>query len=177
MAWAIAKVGVDGVMTLLTKKLADEIGKSADNLDRVDEVHAHSDDLASSRSNAGQVNDLNSVSKETPNIKDHDGVQAKQNIMERMDEIGPRSDDIIEEAIESGNIPDRAQNRINIRAGSATLSKKYNGSGISQNKIKYLLILLSKIKADNLVQKLCCYLKRCRAIAVQPFLHLLACQV
>ena len=51
--------------------------------------------------------------------------------MERMDEIAPRSDDIIKEAIESGNIPDRAQNRINIRAGSGTLSNRYRGSGLN----------------------------------------------
>ena len=31
-------------MTLLTRKVADEVGKTADHLDRVDEVHAHSDD-------------------------------------------------------------------------------------------------------------------------------------
>ena len=51
--------------------------------------------------------------------------------MERMDEIAPRSDDIIRETIESGNIPARAQNRINIRAGSATLPNSYRGSGIN----------------------------------------------
>ena len=43
LASAIAKVGVDALWTLLTKKVADEIGKTVDNVDRVDEVHAHHD--------------------------------------------------------------------------------------------------------------------------------------
>ena len=138
LASLVAKIGVDALMTLLTGKIAQEIGKSVDNLNQVDEVHAHNDPDVNAGNldnaegvNAGQVNNVDNASKQTPNIKDHDGVQDKQNIMERMDEIAPRSDDIIREAIESGKIPDRAQNRINVRAGSATLSNRYRGSGIN----------------------------------------------
>ena len=138
LASLVAKIGVDALMTLLTGKIAQEIGKSVDNLNQVDEVHAHNDpDVNAGNSdnaegvNAGQVNEVDNANKQTPNIKDHDGVQDKQNIMERIDEIAPRSDDIIKEAIESGNIPARAQNRINIRAGSATLPRRYNGSGLN----------------------------------------------
>ena len=79
----------------------DEVGKTADHVNQVDEVHAHSDGANAGNLdnadnvNAGQVNNVNDASKQTPNIKDHDGVQDKQNIMERMDEIAPRSDNIM----------------------------------------------------------------------------------
>ena len=36
LADAVAKIGVDLLMTLLTKKVADEVGKSVDNLNQVD---------------------------------------------------------------------------------------------------------------------------------------------
>jgi copper chaperone CopZ len=44
LASAVAKIGVDAVMTLLTSKVADEIGKGIDNVNQVDEVTASSDD-------------------------------------------------------------------------------------------------------------------------------------
>jgi hypothetical protein len=59
------------------------------------------------------------------------GPQKQQNIIERLDEIGKRSDEIIKEAVKTGKIKDIAQNRINIRMGAAGLPKKYNGSGIN----------------------------------------------
>jgi hypothetical protein len=43
LASAVAKIGVDALMSLLTKKVTDEIGKGIDNVNQVDEVHAHSD--------------------------------------------------------------------------------------------------------------------------------------
>jgi hypothetical protein len=43
LASAVAKIGVDALMTLLTSKVADEIGKGIDNVNQVDEVHAHSE--------------------------------------------------------------------------------------------------------------------------------------
>ena len=49
LASAVAKIGVDAVITLLTKKVADEVGKSVDNLNQVEQrreahvVHAHSE--------------------------------------------------------------------------------------------------------------------------------------
>jgi Domain of unknown function (DUF4157) len=58
------------------------------------------------------------------------GPQKKRNIIERLNDIGPRSDAIIQETIRTGKTPPIAQNRINIRAGSAGLPKKYRGSGI-----------------------------------------------
>ena len=57
LASAVAKIGVDAVMTLLTKKVADEVGKGLDNLNRVDEVHAHHDPDV----NAGNLDDTNQV--------------------------------------------------------------------------------------------------------------------
>ena len=65
MASAIAKIGVDAVMTLLTKKVADEVGKSIDNVNQVDEVHAHHDpDVnASDNLNAGKVNDVDNANQ------------------------------------------------------------------------------------------------------------------
>ena len=70
LASAIAKIGVDAVMTLLTKKVADEVGKTVDHVNQVDEVHAHSEgadninagDLDNAEGvNAGQVNDVDNV--------------------------------------------------------------------------------------------------------------------
>ena len=67
LASAVAKIGVDAVMTLLTKKVADEVGKGLDNLKQVDEVHAHHDpDGAGNLDdaegvNAGQVNNVDNV--------------------------------------------------------------------------------------------------------------------
>ena len=51
LASAIAKIGVDAVMTLLTKKVADEVSKTVDHVNQIDEVHAHSDDLTPGRAN------------------------------------------------------------------------------------------------------------------------------
>ena len=56
LAWAIAKVGVDALWTLLTKKVADEVGKTVDHVNQVDEVHAHSDDI-----NAGNLVPFNEL--------------------------------------------------------------------------------------------------------------------
>ena len=44
-------------MTLLTKKVADEVGKSIDNVNQVDEVHAHSDPDV----NAGNLDNANQI--------------------------------------------------------------------------------------------------------------------
>ena len=130
LAKAISTVGFDVILGILTKKAAGKVSQHVDDLKQVDVVHAHSD--SANNINTGNLDDAGeNVSKQIPNIIDHDGIQAKQNIMERMDEIAPRSDDIIKEAVESGNIPARAQNRINIRAGSATLSNRYRGSGLN----------------------------------------------
>ena len=69
LASAIAKIGVDAVMTLLTKKVADEIGKSIDNVNQVDEVHAHSDGANAGNLdnadnvNAGRVNNVGNANK------------------------------------------------------------------------------------------------------------------
>ena len=57
LASLVAKIGVDALMTLVTGKIAQEIGKSIDNLNQVDEVHAHSDDLT-----PGRVNDVDNAS-------------------------------------------------------------------------------------------------------------------
>ena len=62
LASAVAKIGVDAVMTLLTKKVADEVGKTVDPVNRVDEVHAHSDDVTPDR-----VNDVDNVTSNDPN--------------------------------------------------------------------------------------------------------------
>ena len=70
LASAVAKIGVDAVMTLLTKKVADEIGKSADHVNQVDEVHAHSDNA-----NAGRVDDVDNTS---PNRTEIDEPQPNQ---------------------------------------------------------------------------------------------------
>ena len=68
----VAKIGVDAVMTLLTKKVADEIGKGIDNLNQVDEVHAHHDPDINAGNldnaevvNTGQVNDADNVSSDS----------------------------------------------------------------------------------------------------------------
>ena len=55
LASAIAKIGVDAVMTLLTKKVADEVGKSVDHVNQVDEVSAHSDEVSPGRTETDKV--------------------------------------------------------------------------------------------------------------------------
>ena len=42
---------MDALWTLLTKKVADEVGKTVDHVNQVDEVHAHSDEITPSRAN------------------------------------------------------------------------------------------------------------------------------
>ena len=70
LASAVAKIGVDAVMTLLTSKVADEIGKGIDNLNQVDEVHAHSDDvnppvkLKGSNNDTGQKHGIESLDRD-----------------------------------------------------------------------------------------------------------------
>ena len=71
LASAIAKIGVDAVMTLLTKKVADEVGKSIDNVNQVDEVRTHSDSAGNldnaNNSNADRTSDLDNVNNTTTN--------------------------------------------------------------------------------------------------------------
>ena len=88
LASAVAKIGVDAVMTLLTKKVADEVGKGLDNLKQVDEVHAHSEGANRSGGNldnadnvnAGQINDVDRINqnqgREVQRIPDTDIVES-----------------------------------------------------------------------------------------------------
>ena len=67
LARAVAKIGVDAVMTLLTKKATDKIGKGLDNLNQVDEVHAPStDDVTPGRSNPGNAEGANGGNLDNP---------------------------------------------------------------------------------------------------------------
>ena len=59
LASLVAKVGVDTLMTLLTGKIAQEIGKSVDNLKQVDEVHAHSEGANRSGGNLDNADNIN----------------------------------------------------------------------------------------------------------------------
>ena len=63
LASLVAMVGVDTIMTLLSGKVAQKIGKSVDNLRQVDEVHAHSaDNLTAGRNNPGNTEGVNQSS-------------------------------------------------------------------------------------------------------------------
>ncbi|MGD8910201.1 MAG: hypothetical protein PVI92_12735, partial [Chromatiales bacterium] len=57
--------------------------------------------------------------------------QKKQAVIDRLDVTFARSDEIIRNAIETGRIPDVAQNRIVLREGAAGLPKRYNGNGLN----------------------------------------------
>jgi hypothetical protein len=69
-------------------------------------------------------------SKESGEGENIVGSQKQQNIIERLNEIGKRLDEIIEKAVRTGKIENIAQNRINIWMGAAGLPKKYKGSGL-----------------------------------------------
>jgi hypothetical protein len=51
--------------------------------------------------------------------------QKQQAVMDQLDVTFARSDEIIRKAIETGRIPDMAQNRIVLREGAAGLPKRY----------------------------------------------------
>jgi hypothetical protein len=57
--------------------------------------------------------------------------QKQQAVMDQLDVTFARSDEIIRKAIETGRIPDMAQNRIVLREGAAGLPKRYNGNGLN----------------------------------------------
>ena len=57
--------------------------------------------------------------------------QKKQAIMDQLDVTFARSDAIIRKAIDTGRIPDVAQNRIVLREGAAGLPNRYNGNGLN----------------------------------------------
>ena len=63
LASLVAMIGVDAIMTLLTGKIAQKIGKSVDNLNQVDEVDVPStDNLTPGRNNPGDVEGVNQSS-------------------------------------------------------------------------------------------------------------------
>jgi hypothetical protein len=76
------------------------------------------------------------------------GSQKQQNIIKRLDEIGERSDAIIQETVKTGKIPNVAQNRINIRMGAAGLPKKYRGSGLNYALENHLNVSKSATKSQ-----------------------------
>ena len=76
LASAVAKIGVDAIMTLLTKKVADEIGKTVDHVNQVDEVSAHSDDVTPSRAN--DVDNANSTNSKKPTTEEVSNTSSRQ---------------------------------------------------------------------------------------------------
>jgi hypothetical protein len=85
LASAIAKIGVDALMTLLTSKVADEIGKSIDHVNQVDEVSAHSDNV-----NPGRGNDVNNVNQnqgQVDHVNQVDEVTASSDNVNNLDEF------------------------------------------------------------------------------------------
>ena len=77
LASAVAKIGVDAVMTLLTKKVADEVGKGLDNVNQVDEVHAHHDPDVDPLDGLKYPEGTNIDKKLPIHLKDFDGVSKK----------------------------------------------------------------------------------------------------
>ena len=59
LASAVAKIGVDAVMTLLTSKVADEVSKSVDHVNQVGEVTAASEGAGKSGANLNNVSNTN----------------------------------------------------------------------------------------------------------------------
>ena len=78
LASLVAKIGVDALMTLLTGKIAQEIGKSVDNLNQVDEVYAHSE--GTNRSGGDLDNANNSNATRSSDIDNVNNTTANQNI-------------------------------------------------------------------------------------------------
>ena len=96
MASAIAKIGVDAVMTLLTSKVADEVGKGLDHLKQVDEVHAHSEGANrnagnldnANNVNVGRGNDVDRAKTNPSNLDNTDGVFDKVPAQPRLEPEG-----------------------------------------------------------------------------------------
>jgi hypothetical protein len=122
LASAVAKIGVDALMTLLTSKVADEISKNVDNVNQVDEITASSDEV-----NPGRINDANDLdnANKTPstdteatpitanNINYHEGIRYKENLPKHLRDFdgigknginGTHNLDVFEQVVTEKNI-------------------------------------------------------------------------
>ena len=70
LASAVAKIGVDAVMTLLTKKVADEVSKSVDN--------KQSGNGANSPNNVDEANNANLTNSERANVEQPSNTSSRQ---------------------------------------------------------------------------------------------------
>ena len=114
LASAIAKIGVDAVMTLLTKKVADEVGKTIDHVNQVDEVHAHSDNTNSRR--ASDADNTNARRNE-PSLIDE---ASDSQFLSQLDEATRNS---IDQSL-SGLTPVQKQQYLDVIAGDIDKGQK-----------------------------------------------------